>query len=200
VPLSSLWAAHWYGPAVFAIVVEGGEDPALDVRAFSRLGVSVDGGNEEPTLHATLLVGNSFEVEGQGDLEAFGLRGLVRIGIEVDVAAQPTVFDIVQGVLNAQASQYNVAGTVGNKINSASAAGDPWGADLDGYAPGSAGHLLQILHKVATNKMVTDPVTGVLTIYADDGTTPLLNAQLYKDAAGTEPYNGTGAERRERLT
>lgn len=55
------------------------------------------------------------------------------------------------------------------------------------------------IEKIARNKMITDPATGVLTVYDDDGSTPLMSANIFKDAAGTVPYNGTGAERRERL-
>ena len=55
------------------------------------------------------------------------------------------------------------------------------------------------IEKIARNKMITDPATGVLTVYDDDGYTPLMTANIFKDAAGTVPYNGTGAERRERL-
>lgn len=57
-----------------------------------------------------------------------------------------------------------------------------------------------MLAKLSRNKMITDPSTGTLTIYADDGVTPLLTGSLYEDAAGTQPYRGKGAERRERLT
>lgn len=55
------------------------------------------------------------------------------------------------------------------------------------------------IEKITRNKMITDPATGVLTVYDDDGATPLMTANIFKDAAGTVPYNGTGAERRERL-
>jgi hypothetical protein len=182
-----------------SVVTEGGDLSDVYLSAFARLGVSVDGGGVDPQLHATLLVGNSFDVEGIGELQAFGLKGDIKIGVDVDVAAQPTVFDIVQGVLNAQASQYNIAGTIGNKINSSASAGDPWGADLSAYAEGTAGHMMRVLHKIGANKMITDPITGVMTIYEDDGVTPFLTAQLYKDAGGIETYNGTGAERREKL-
>jgi hypothetical protein len=61
--------------------------------------------------------------------------------------------------------------------------------------PGS----VQIIEKVVRNKMITDPATGTLTLFDDDSVTPLLTADLFKDAAGATPYNGTGAERRERL-
>lgn len=198
-PAAAFAHFHNYGPASFAIVVEGGEEPDITLSGYARLGVEVDAGGEEPALRVTLLVGSGFEVEGIGELQEFGLRGDARLSLDVDVAAQPTVFDIVQGVLNAVASQYNLPGTIGNKINSASAAGDPWSADLGTYGAGTAGHLLALQAKIARNKMVTDPATGVLTIYDDDGVTPLLTASIYKDADGAVPYNGTGAERRERL-
>jgi len=54
---------------------------------------------------------------------------------------------------------------------------------------------------VARNKMVTDPETGIMTIYASsDDNVIYYQAQLYEDTAGTIPYRGTGAARRERMT
>lgn len=49
------------------------------------------------------------------------------------------------------------------------------------------------------NRVVTDPAAGTYTVYADDNTTPLYVADLWADAAGTVPYAGSGAERRDRL-
>jgi hypothetical protein len=49
------------------------------------------------------------------------------------------------------------------------------------------------------NRVVTDPAAGTYTVYADDNTTPLYVADLWEDAAGTVPYTGSGAERRDRL-
>jgi hypothetical protein len=54
--------------------------------------------------------------------------------------------------------------------------------------------------KVLRNKMVTDPATGLCTIYDDDNTTVLLQGPIYEDVAGTQPYRGQGADRRNRLT
>jgi len=48
------------------------------------------------------------------------------------------------------------------------------------------------------NKMITDPASGVATLY-DDAGVALLTAQLYEDAAGSQTYRGKGAERRERF-
>lgn len=52
---------------------------------------------------------------------------------------------------------------------------------------------------ILRNRTITDPSTGVMTVFADDGTTPLLTAALYENAAGTQAYRGQGSERRERL-
>jgi hypothetical protein len=50
------------------------------------------------------------------------------------------------------------------------------------------------------NRVVTDPVAGTYTIYADDDATVLLSGNLWEDASGTQAYQGQGAERRDRLT
>jgi len=48
-----------------------------------------------------------------------------------------------------------------------------------------------------TNRLETDPLTGVVTLYDDDGATPLETADLFEDVAGAQPYRGSGAERRD---
>jgi len=58
---------------------------------------------------------------------------------------------------------------------------------------------LSRIEKILRNRVVTDPTTGVMTFYDDDNT-PLMTAQIYEDAAGTQPYRGQGANRRERAT
>lgn len=55
------------------------------------------------------------------------------------------------------------------------------------------------LHAMARNRVVTDPVAGTITVYAEDDATVLYSAPLWQDAAGTTPYAGAGAERRDRL-
>lgn len=136
--------------------------------------------------------------------------------------------NVAAAVWNALSTSMNLPGTMGAKLNSAAAAGDPWSADLPGtYPPGSAGAILgggipsvtdirqeidanstqlaaleaalTIVQKILRNKTVTDPVTGVMTVYDDDGTNVLFSAQLYENTAETQPYRGQGAEVRERL-
>ena len=59
---------------------------------------------------------------------------------------------------------------------------------------------LALVLKLLRNKQVTNPSTGRMTVYDDDGSTVLLEGNLFEDAAGAQPYRGQGAERRERLT
>ena len=56
------------------------------------------------------------------------------------------------------------------------------------------------VEKLLRNKTVTDPDLGTITVYDDDNTTPLLAAELFEDAGGTQAYRGKGADRRDRLT
>ena len=106
---------------------------------------------------------------------------------------------LAAAVWNAFAADFNTAQTMGNKLNGAGNAGDPWGTDLSAYADGTAGKLLVIATAILQNKQVTDPNTGIMTVYAPDGTTPIFTCQLYEDAGGSQTYRGQGAERRERL-
>lgn len=61
------------------------------------------------------------------------------------------------------------------------------------------GFKLDLAEKILRNKFVTDPNTGVATLYDDDGSTVLMTANLYEGITTSQPYRGQGAERRERL-
>ena len=75
-----------------------------------------------------------------------------------------------------------------------------WQRQLSAHTdPEVFGGLLALLGKIARNKTVTDPASGTITVFDDDGVTPLLSADLFENVAGTQPYRGDGADRRERL-
>jgi hypothetical protein len=71
-------------------------------------------------------------------------------------------------------------------------AGAPSGASL-------AADIL-LLIKGRFNKVVTDPATGIETVYDDNSTSVLKAGPAYEDVAGTMPFDGTGANRRDRMT
>lgn len=60
--------------------------------------------------------------------------------------------------------------------------------------------IIDVLRKVMVNRFVTDPNTGILTIYDDDNTTILYQGNIFEDAAAAQAYRGRGMERRDRLT
>lgn len=56
------------------------------------------------------------------------------------------------------------------------------------------------IHKLLFAKQVTDPATGVMTIYDDDGVTPIYTGSVYEDALAAVLYRGQGIDRREKLS
>jgi hypothetical protein len=62
--------------------------------------------------------------------------------------------------------------------------------------PGTAGFIITMLHWMQNGKLVTDPATGQMTVYNDDGD-PVGTFAIYEDADGTIPYSGNGVEYRE---
>jgi len=60
---------------------------------------------------------------------------------------------------------------------------------------------ITLAKKILKNRTDTNPTTGIMTVFDDDGVTPLLTANLYSDVAGTIPYDGlSGVNRRNALT
>lgn len=80
---------------------------------------------------------------GNGTITA-ELKGTLSMSAAIYVnQSEATVQQIVEGVWNAIAADFNTAGTMGNKLNSAGSAGDPWSTDLPGtYTADQAGYLL----------------------------------------------------------
>ena len=63
----------------------------------------------------------------------------------------------------------------------------------------SSGNLAEVA-KLLKNRTETNPNTGVMTVFDDDDSTPLLTADIFEDVAGTQPYQGKGIDRKNRLT
>lgn len=63
--------------------------------------------------------------------------------------------------------------------------------------PATYGGAVRFLYHLAHHKVVTDPTAGTITVYDDDGSTVLFVADLFEDDAGSQPYRGSGAERRD---
>jgi hypothetical protein len=77
----------------------------------------------------------------------------------------------------------------------------------DTYAGGATivnelveGDIFQIISKIMKNRIETNPVTGVMTVFDDDDVTVLLTGNIYEDVLAAQIYRGRGIERRNRLT
>lgn len=88
--------------------------------------------------------GLTVTMEGVGTLTA-SPQGTGEMVVEIYVnESQSQVDQIVAAVWSALASEYNVSGTMGNKLNGAGSAGDPWTTDLSSYTTaGTAGALMK---------------------------------------------------------
>lgn len=58
---------------------------------------------------------------------------------------------------------------------------------------------MSMAQKILRNKKTTNPLTGEMTIYDDDGIAVLLTAKVWANVEGSLPYTGQGLERQDRL-
>ena len=106
----------------------------------------------EGTLLDSLLKGIAWcvsDILSRGSIDS-SLHGDAYMGADItSVGDLVTAQSCAQAVWNAIAAAYNTSGTMGNKMNSASAAGDPWTIELPGtYTDESAGAILSKLEKL----------------------------------------------------
>lgn len=139
-----------------------------------------------PNLSGGLIIKES-AVSGLTQEESDAL-----IGIEQDVDLLQT--DVAQ-------MQTDVSAIEGN-VNTISAAIVAIQGDIATIQT-NVGYIqtdLAVARKVLQNRKETNPLTGTMTVYDDDDSTPLLTAQLWANVEGTVPYTGQGLERQDRLT
>jgi len=94
--------------------------------------------------------GLTVTMEGVGSLTA-SPQGTGEMVLEIYVnESQATVDQIVAAVWSALAAEYNVSGTMGNKLNGAGSAGDPWTTDLSSYnTANTAGKIVKQIKSAA---------------------------------------------------
>lgn len=91
-----------------------------------------------------MLSGMFATLEGSGVLTS-DLKGKLSMAADIYVnQSEATVQQIVDAVWNALAAEYNISGTMGNKLNGAGSAGDPWTTDISAYnTANTAGKILK---------------------------------------------------------
>lgn len=94
------------------------------------------------TAGLSLLANCVAALTGNGSVTST-LRGTASLEANIYVnQSEATVQDLVAGVWNALAAEFNTAGTMGEKLNDAGSAGNPW-TDTTAYGAGTKGKLLQ---------------------------------------------------------
>jgi hypothetical protein len=170
-----------------------------DLRGIQNAAATLAGIGTISSAELTAKANIAATVTSTGDLTAT-LNATANIAATITTAETLSPTALAQAVWSAIASDNNDPLTMGEKMNGAGSAGDPWSTVLPGsYTSNQAGAIVNLIHKILRNKQVTDPATGKFTVYDDDGTSVLLEADLFEDAAGSLPYDGAGAERRDRL-
>ncbi len=109
--------------------------------------------------------------------------------------------NLAASVWSALTGDYDAAGTFGAAMAAAGSAGDPWSTTLPGaYTDEQAGAIIYLVQQLLRNKVKTDPASGTMTVYDDDGVSILFTAPIFNDAHGADPYDGTaGINLKDRL-
>lgn len=107
-----------------------------------------------------------------GSLAADVATGVWSAGTRTLTGFGTLVADVAAQVWNSVASAFTTPGTMGDKLNSAASAGDPWTTPLPGsYPDGSAGHILGTLETTDIELVSTVIADGVLPLVAGDAYT-----------------------------
>lgn len=100
-------------------------------------------------------------LDGSGVITS-SLTGVGELAAVITSYGSLTAEGVRDAVWNALATQFNAPGTMGNKLNSAASAGDPWTTALPGtYPVGSAGYIIGNL-QTAINAIPEDVADTVL--------------------------------------
>lgn len=121
----------------------------------------------------------------------------INVGIDGNLVAADPLLPILTGPVGA----FSPTVTITRSQTSTFSATELWGVLLSDFSGDSTlGDAITLILKILRNRRVASQATGKLTVLDDDNTTVLLEGNIYKDAAGTQPYQGDGVERQDRLT
>lgn len=139
----------FYGSASAAM---DGVAPTVEITASAkmdkRLGATIEGGVIEPHLKLTRALKQTLDVSAGGEMLLALPKKKLTAACSVSIGAQPSAFDIAQAIWQASSTQYNVSGSMGEKLNNASSAGNPWSAAPESnQAPDSMGAVIDAIKK-----------------------------------------------------
>lgn len=136
-PYAALAPLHWYGPACAAMVVTDSTGELLEAhpRRDIKPSLTVVGTGDSPVFRPYRGYAAALDVSGNAYMQVTPHQ-YKKISLTVNVGAVPSAEDIAQAIWNSVASNYNYAGTMGNKLNSAGSGGVDTGAIADEVVAG----------------------------------------------------------------
>lgn len=105
------------------VLITGGSNLVAGIEGPADLTATLTGGGT--IVPPTLFSARSMQatVTGGGNITTAQIGAIANMQCVIRIGAYPSAFDNAQAVLNAIAADYNIAGTVGAKINSAGSGG-----------------------------------------------------------------------------
>lgn len=156
-----------------AASISGSSTHSADISATGNI-ISALSGSSSFTGAVTALAILAQTLNGSGSVVEADLRALASLTATITPFTELSPQSLAAFLWNSVADEYNESGTFGERLN--------------------------FLYVLSNYKVVTDPSSGTMTIYDTDGTTVLHVADLFEDADGIQPYQGQGAEFRDKFS
>lgn len=171
---------------LLADITGSGEVSDADIKAFLQAVASIGGSGEISDADLEGFGAILAALTGNGTLEDSIATGTGAMAAALVVTGTGlTTSNVGQAVWSALASANNVAGTMGEKLNDAGSAGNPWASLLaDNNTPDTFGWALQQV------KSKTDSFTFTISGIVDANTTHMNDAEVLGDGTASNLWRG----------
>lgn len=133
--------------ATGGLIVSGSGSASITFSPTGTLiSVAAGSGSATVTLSGSALIGALAGISGQSSITFTPTAVIRAVGYLAGLSTNETEFSadaLARAVWDAVAADFNISGTMGEKLNAAGTAGDPWTADLSPYLTGTAGDQLR---------------------------------------------------------
>lgn len=133
--------------ATGGLIVSGSGSASITFSPTGTLiSVAAGSGSATVTLSGSALIGALAGISGQTSIILTPTAVIRAVGYLSGLSSNETEFSadaLARAVWDAVAADFNISGTMGEKLNAAGTAGDPWTADLSPYLTGTAGEQLR---------------------------------------------------------
>jgi hypothetical protein len=158
---------------------------SLSANIVGLLNMSIDLEGSGDLAASLSGIGNMLiDLEGSGNLDAT-IAAFGNMSIDIVVTGTGLTLENVRAaVWNAIAADFNESGTMGNKMNSAASAGDPWSTLLPGsYGDGEAGKILAQIQTLVNelHKIQGLDADSPMTVTPDSRTAGTINLDITGD-------------------